>query len=134
MKFNFKKFSKKNQVLLLVLFVFFTSTTLMGSFARSIGKPTVIVFYTEWNSKSREALPAVEQVTSSYNNTVDLQELNMDLNTTPDRARALGTSIPSTVPYVVVLNKNGNTVFQQAYNKQTSQQLSEILNSVVKKS
>ncbi|EKE04678.1 MAG: hypothetical protein ACD_20C00022G0003 [uncultured bacterium] len=124
-----KQFSKK---LILGISLAITGILLISQLAFAAPRTTVIVFCTEWNAKCRTAVPAIESIVSSYNGQFDVQQFNIDLNTTPERARAMGINIPSRIPHVVVIDRNGKIVFQQDYSSQTPTQLRQTLDSLAR--
>ena len=128
---NFKDISKRNLFLAVGALILLAGSLLIIS-ATAASRITVCIFCADWNAKCRDAVPAIQQVVSSYAGRVDVQEFNIDLSTTPSRARSYGISVPSTIPYVVVVDRTGNTVFQQAYTRQTPDQLRSFLDSITR--
>ena len=112
------------------IFVFLLFSLIVSSFALAINKVNVVLFYTNWDARSRELKPNLEQIVGSYSN-VSLTELNVDLPVTADQARALGLTMPRTVPEIVILNKNGSPVFEKTYGRVSPKQLKTELDQVL---
>ncbi|OGI05027.1 MAG: hypothetical protein A2104_02780 [Candidatus Melainabacteria bacterium GWF2_32_7] len=125
-----KKISKK--LLTSISIALIISVFLISQFAFAVSRTTVIVFCTEWNAKCRAAVPAIESLINAYDGRVDIQQFNIDLNTTPERARAMGINIPSKIPHIVVLDKSGRIIFEQDYTSQTPAQLKQALDSIAR--
>jgi len=130
MKLNLKLPDKKHLILGSVLILLFVGI-IAGSFAFAVNKPSVVLFCADWNIRCREAKPALESVVSSYDNKVDLREIDIDSESAPDAARSMGLSIPRAIPYIVIIDKNGNKITERNYNRETSQQLKTALDPVI---
>lgn len=130
MRFNLKALNKKYLISGSVLFLLFMGI-IAGSFAFAVNKPCVVLFCADWNIRCREAKPALESVVASYDNKVDLREINIDSQTAPDAAISLGLSIPRAIPYIVIIDKNGNKIAERSYNRETPQQLKTALDPVI---
>ena len=132
MRFDTDKMNKY-YVMTIIITLFFVSFMLVSSFALAVNKATVVLFYTNWDAKSREIKPALEQIVATYNNNVSLDELNVDLPATADQARSLGLAIPRTVPEIIILNKNGRPVFDKVYGRVPLKQLKTDIDQVLTK-
>ncbi len=130
MKVGLKEFLHKNLIFKLSVLVVLTGIT-AASLVMAVGRPLVVLFYTDWNALCRETKPVMESLVASYNNSVELQELNIDSDSTPDKARALGLSIPPKVPYVAVIDKKGNIVMQTPYHKRLFEDVKTQLNTLL---
>ena len=126
MKTSFKK------VLIIALGLLVSTLIQFSSFSLAQNRPMVVIFYTDWSARCKAALPQVESIVSKYNDRIDLEALNIDLDMTPDRARSLGISIPTTVPYIMILNRRGNVIYKQNYAPQSAEQINSLLNSLTK--
>jgi len=126
MKFSLKEhhakiFTVVGLILCSLIFSFIATPKLIAS-----GRPKVVLFCADWNARCREARPAVESIVKSYNN-VDFLMFNIDLNTTPEKARSMGLSIPRSVPYIMITDKNGQVISESGFNAGTPDQLRSIL-------
>lgn len=113
-----------------IILSFALVVTLTQSFVFAANKPGVIVFYTNWNALSREAVPLIDDQTASYGKKIDYHKINIDDPASPEKARGYGVSIPRSTPYIIVIDKNGKVIFQGLYNEQTNDQLKTILNEL----
>lgn len=100
--------------------------------AFALNKPTVVIFCASWNATCSQALPIIESNINSYGNKISYYELDIDESSTPNSANSIGVSMPRTIPYIAVVDKNGKTVYQGIYNNNTINSLNEILNELIK--
>ncbi|MFH0703024.1 MAG: thioredoxin family protein [bacterium] len=130
MKLYFKKFNKKNLVFPFILLLIFAAI-LINSTVFAVNKPRVILFCTKWNAKCKNVRPVLESVINTYNNKVDLMELDLDQNTTPEKARSMRIIIPREIPYIVVIGKNENIIAEKAYHGESPEQLKSEMDQVI---
>lgn len=128
MNFNLKN---KKAIFSILACVMMLTGILISSLAFAVDKVRVVYFYTDWNARCRRAEPVIQTVINSYQGRVDYVRLNMDQPSTPDRATQLGITVPRSIPYIIVLDKNGNVATEFPYTSQTPEQLKAIIDPIV---
>ncbi|MEI7473483.1 MAG: hypothetical protein WCK67_01785 [bacterium] len=108
----------------------FLSISLFPAVAQA--KLKVVFFCTDWNAKCRDARKTINDDIAKYPGQVEYKEFNVDLNVTPDQARVLGLSMPDKIPFFVLLDKNGNVLYQDSYSTAAMSKFDSVLNSNIK--
>lgn len=121
MKFSLKK--------MLWLPILATAFLLTSSFAMAQGKTKVVIFCASWNAKCRTAVPAVQSAISAHADAIQLYNFNIDSPSSQDDARELGLSMPRSVPYIAVLDRNNKFITQIMYTNQTPEDLKKQIES-----
>lgn len=115
-KLNFKKLFLKYSIIAFILMMF------VQTIAFAAPKGSMVLFCADWNSRCRDAKNVVQSVANSYGGSMNYRELNIDFSTTPDQARAMGLSVPRSIPYIFIIDANGNILKQQPYNGESVKQ------------
>ena len=119
------KSRRKISIFLSVLL--FVSLCTFGVIAYAQQKPTIVLFYTNWNVQCRVARQVVPNVANSYNGNVNYIELDVDQPSTADAAISMNLPIPDNTPYIYVVNKKSKIVTQMQYNKESVKELKDCL-------
>lgn len=96
-------------------------------------KPKVVLFCADWNASCRDIKQDMKSITDKYGDKVGFYELNIDSSDTPDTARELNINVPNKVPYVMIIDKNGNVILQRVININDTQQIDNSINSIISK-
>lgn len=128
---------KKNKILpsklINSLFLAFLVTVSMFLFPTAAQAKVKIVFFcTDWNAKCREAKQSIYRDIAKYPDKIDYKEFNIDLNSTPDQIRALGLEMPDKIPFIVILDKNGNILYNEAYDSSSVVRFESVLKNNIK--
>jgi len=95
---------------------------LFGSSAFAM-PPQIVLFCSSWNMKCREAKKVYSSV--AFELGIKFTELDIDQNSSQQKADDLGVNFPSSVPYVYLLDNSGNVVPEELYKGESSQDLKQ---------
>lgn len=108
---------KKILILLLLL------SGILFSPAVFAAQPQVILFCSGWNLKCRDARSACTSAAKDLG--YKFVDLDIDQAYSQQKADELGLNIPPSIPYIYLINNNGDLVRQQIYKGETSQDLKQ---------
>ena len=103
---NTSKIKKLSMIIVLLCGILFSS----AAFAM---QPQIVLFCSSWNMKCREAKKVYSSVASESG--IKYSDLDIDKNSSQQKADDLHVNFPSSIPYVYVLGKNGNVVMEELY-------------------
>lgn len=83
------------------------------SSAAFAAKPEIILFYADWHAKTKEAKSLCNKAADDFN--IKIQELDIDNSKNAQKAKKLDIKIPSSIPYIYILDHKGKIVYQKPY-------------------
>jgi len=114
--------------------LFTVITLLCGILFSSVAfamQPQVVLFCSSWNMKCREAKKVCSSAASGSG--VKFTDLDIDKESSQQKAEDLGINFPASVPYVYVLDNNGNITMEELYNGDSQVLKQKILTSILGK-
>lgn len=105
--------------------IFMLLTGILFSSVTYAAQPQVVLFCSSWNLKCREARNACSTAANHLN--IGFIDLDIDLETSQQKANSLGLDFPSSIPYIYVLDKKLKIIKGKLYTGETSQDLEAIL-------
>jgi hypothetical protein len=110
------KLAKILSVIALLSGVLFSSSALAA-------KAQLVIFCSSWNMKCRDAGKIAAAAANDLN--LKLMQIDMDDASLADKASDMEIKVPSSVPYIYVLNSKGNVVFEELYKGEPLQDLEQ---------
>jgi len=113
----------KKTWIIAVFLIIFVSGIILTAKAVSLKKTTVLLFCASWSANCRTASSTVKTTVNSYGDKADYVLLDVDNPTTPDISRQYDISVPTALPFIYILDKNGKILFKQKYKNETTSEL-----------
>lgn len=113
------------------LSIFILTTGILMNSAVFAAQPQIVVFCAEWNMKCREAKNACASIAQDLS--LKYVYLDIDQQSSQQKADDLEINVPSSIPYVYVLDEKGNIVLGELYRTGGSQMLKQEISTKLKK-
>lgn len=107
-------------------------TAVFSSVAFAASKATLVLFYTNWDVASRQALSNVQQSVDATSGKVALYKINIDKPSAPEEAARYGISIPNKAPFIIIVNNDNKILYQGSYKSESSADVKKIIDLNVK--
>lgn len=118
----------KNPIKILSVLVLFAG--ILFSSVAFAAQSQLVIFCSSWNMKCRDAKKISSCVAGDLN--LKFVYLDMDDSSTQDKATDMELSVPSSIPYIYVLNSKGKVVFEELYRGESQQELEQKIKAKLK--
>ncbi len=109
------------------IFLFVFAIALFAKLPIFAGEGKIILFYADWDAKSREAKTSCRKLALDLG--LQFQGYNIDSVQTQRTSAKINLEIPSSVPYIYILDSGGKVLYRRIYTRSSAAEIGEKLGS-----